>query len=89
MCFPDILHLPSTFLQLRGGVDKWLLEGISAGVGDVVVPPMGSVGVGIGAATDQVWSLTRFFSVDFLQSRISVDKCVLNKRTIKVCVNCF
>ena len=89
MCFPDILHLPSTFLQLRGGVDKWLLEGISAGVGVVVVPPMGSVGVGIGAATDQVWSLTRFFSVDFLQSRIRVDKCVLNKRTIKVCVNCF
>jgi len=53
MCFPDILHLPSTFLQLRGGVDKWLLEGISAG-GVVVVPPMpeGSEGVAGGAATD-------------------------------------
>ena len=53
MCFPDILHFPSTFLQLRGGVDKWLPEGISAG-GVVVVPPMpeGSAGVGVGAATD-------------------------------------
>ena len=53
MCFPDILHLPSTFLQLRGGVDKWLPEGISAGGVVVVVPPMpeGSAGVG-GAATD-------------------------------------
>ena len=33
---------------------------------------------------DQVWSLTRFHSVDFSKSR---KKCVFNKRTIKVCVN--
>ena len=36
----------------------------------------------------QVWSLTQFYSVDFSQSRISVKKCVFNKRTIKVCVSC-
>ena len=37
---------------------------------------------------DQVWSLTQFYSVDFSKSRISVKKCVFNKRTIKVCVSC-
>ena len=31
---------------------------------------------------------TFFYSVDFSQSRISVKKCVFNKRTIKVCVSC-
>ena len=36
----------------------------------------------------QVWSLTHFYSVDFSKSRISVKKCVFNKRTIKVCVSC-
>ena len=36
----------------------------------------------------QVWSLTQFYSVDFSQSRISVKKCVFNKRTMKVCVSC-
>ena len=36
----------------------------------------------------QVWSLTQFYSVDFSQSRVSVTKCVFNKRTIKVCVSC-
>ena len=36
----------------------------------------------------QVWSLTQFYSADFSQSRIGVKKCVLNKRTIKVCVSC-
>ena len=36
----------------------------------------------------QVWSLTQFYSVDFLQSRIGVKKCVFNKRTIKVCASC-
>ena len=33
---------------------------------------------------DQVWSLTQFYSVDFLQSRIGVKKCVFIKRTIQV-----
>ena len=36
----------------------------------------------------QVWSLSRFYSVDFSQSRIGVEKCILNKRTIKVCISC-
>ena len=36
----------------------------------------------------QVWSLTQFYSVDFSQSRIGGNKCVFNKRTIKVCVSC-
>ena len=36
----------------------------------------------------QVWSLTQFYSVDFSQSRIGVNKCVFYKRTIKVCVSC-
>ena len=32
----------------------------------------------------RVWSLTQLCSVDFSQSRISVEKCVFNKRTIQV-----
>ena len=40
-------------------------------------------------ATNQVWSLTQFYSVDFSQSRVGVKKCVFYKRTIKVCVSCF
>ena len=45
---------------------------------------------GVGGVPDelQVWSLTQFYSVDFSKSRISVKKCVFNKRTIKVCVSC-
>ena len=35
----------------------------------------------------QVWSLTQFYSVGFSQLRISVKKCVYNKRTIKVCIS--
>ena len=37
----------------------------------------------------QVWSLTQFYSVDFSKSKIDVQKCVFNKRTIKVCVSSF
>ena len=37
----------------------------------------------------QVWSLTQLYSVDFSKSRIGVKKCVLNERTIKVCVSCY
>ena len=40
------------------------------------------------ADASQVWSLTKFYSVDFSQSRIGVKKCVFNKRTIKVGVSC-
>ena len=36
----------------------------------------------------QVWSLTQFYSVDFLNSRINGKKCIFNKCTFKVCVNC-
>ena len=42
-----------------------------------------------GVATHhQVWSLTQFYSVDFSQSRIGVNKCIFYKRTIKICVSC-
>ena len=37
---------------------------------------------------EQVWPLTQFYSVDFSLSLICVQKCVCNKRTIKVCVSC-
>ena len=36
----------------------------------------------------QVWALTLFYSVDFSLSRICINKCVFNKRTIKVCGSC-
>ena len=36
----------------------------------------------------QVCSLTQLHSIDFSQSRISIKKCVFNKRTFKVCVSC-
>ena len=39
--------------------------------------------------SSQVWSLTRFYSVDFSQSRIAVKEFVFNKRSIMVCVSCF
>ena len=39
-------------------------------------------------STNQVWSLTQIYSVDFLKSRIDVKKCVFKKCTIKVCVSC-
>ena len=28
---------------------------------------------------DQVWTITQFYSVDFSQSRVTVNKCVYNK----------
>ena len=34
----------------------------------------------------KVWSLTQFYSVGISQSRISVKKCVFNKRTMEGCV---
>ena len=60
--------------------------------GNKVVPKgFPSEAVGITCKVDgkyQVWSLTQFYSVDFSQSRIGVNKCVFYKRTIKVCVSC-
>ena len=52
---------------------------IGVDVADVEVALQGGV---------QVWSLIKFNSVDFSQSRIGVKKCVFNKHTIKVCVSC-
>ena len=40
-------------------------------------------------SANQVWSLAQFYSVDLSPSEIRVNKCVHNKRTIKVCVRCF
>ena len=37
----------------------------------------------------QVWPLTQYYSVDFSQSRIGVNKYVLTKHTIKVRVSIF
>ena len=37
----------------------------------------------------QVWPLPQLYSVEFSQSRISVKKCVFDKRIIKVCISCF
>ena len=39
--------------------------------------------------SQQAWSLTQFYSVDFSRSRIGVKKWVFNKCTIKVHVSCF
>ena len=47
-----------------------------------------SLANGHGACFQQVWSLTQFYSVDFSQLRIGINKCVFYKRTIKVCVSC-
>ena len=33
-------------------------------------------------------TITQFDSLDFLQSKIGVKKCVFNKRKIKVCISC-
>ena len=43
----------------------------------------------VGYNDDKVWLQTQFYSVDSSQWRIGVEKCIFNKRTIKVCVSCF
>ena len=57
---------------------------------DAVVEGWNALTAVVSGALDrlQVWSLTQFYSVDFSQSGIGVNKCVFNKRTIKVCVSC-
>ena len=42
----------------------------------------------VGYNDDKVWLLTQFHSVDSLQSRIGVKKCIFNTHPIKVCVSC-
>ena len=37
----------------------------------------------------QIWSLTQFYSVGFSKSRIGVNECVFNERTIKGCISCL
>ena len=58
---------------------------------DPLVSSSGSLGKSPIAASAskivQVWSLTKFYSIDFSKSRIDVKKFVFNKRTIKVCVS--
>ena len=51
--------------------------------GDILAADLGVL------AGNKVWSLTKFYSVDFSQSRIGVKKCAFNNRTIKVCVSCW
>ena len=55
--------------------------------GEQLVLPQG-VELGKALQLNQVWSLIQFYSVDFSQSRIGVNKCVFYKRTIEVCVSC-
>ena len=43
----------------------------------------------VGPDEGRVWSPTQFYSVDFSQSRISVEKCTFYKHTIRVCISCF
>ena len=62
----------------------WSFDQPAAGaVGEEGLP-----GAAAAVGSGHVWSLTRFYSVDFSQSRIRLNKCVFNKRTIKVCVSC-
>ena len=41
------------------------------------------------SGSSQVWSLTQFYSVGFLQSIISVKSVSFYKHTITVCVSCY
>ena len=77
--------------SIGGGLGDLAVEGLETqvdGAGDEVVDEDEDVDESSSTADGQVWSLTQFYSVDFSQSRISVIKCVFNKRTIKVCVSC-
>ena len=77
--------------SIGGGLGDLAVEGLETqvdGAGDEVADEDEDVDESSSTADGQVWSLTQFYSVDFSQSRISVIKCVFNKRTIKVCVSC-
>ena len=65
----------------RRGGDKVVVLGVCLGY-DVGV----RVGYG-GPGCSSCWSLTQFYSVNFSQSSIGVQKCVFNQRTIKICVS--
>ena len=80
-----LLHHPGQLAQLGFHVHHPLL-GLFRASGPGVEPA--GLGHGGESGGNQVWSLTQFYSVDFSQSRIGVQKCVFNKRTIKVCVSC-
>ena len=77
-----LFHFLGNLPLLPGLGLNYLLDGFDADVVLFVFVVFHYLGV------DQVWSLTQFYSVDFSQSRIGVNKCIFNKRTIKVCVSC-
>ena len=69
----------------------FVTAGLGAGLEAVVAPVNGFLaaeGPVAGRLEAQLWSLTQLYYVDISQSRIGVKKCVLNKRTIKVCASC-
>ena len=74
--------------ELEGTTSGMCTERVSSMSGSSI--PAGSLlSTGnLGSDSVQVWSLIQFYSVDFSQSRIGVNKCVFYKRTIKVCVSC-
>lgn len=67
----------------RRGGHKVVVLGVCLGY-DIRV----RVGYG-GPSCSSCWSLTQFYSVDFSLSRIGVQKCVFNQRTVNVCVSYF
>ena len=77
---PSLLHQDQTLLVV---VHVPTLVGVDEG--EVVGPRLS----GVDEALQGIRSLSELYSVDFSQSRISVEKCVFNRRTIKVCVTCF
>ena len=76
---------------LVGAEAAFVTAGLGAGLEAVVAPVNGFLaaeGPVAGRLEAQLWSLTQLYYVDISQSRIGVKKCVLNKRTIKVCASC-
>ena len=58
-------------------------------VATTLTDPLATTGLpGTALLITMLMSLTQFYSVDFSQSRIGVNKCVFYKRTIKVCISC-
>ena len=72
-----------------------VLESVLTGVGDPTnvaekdplvgvtfffrLEALGACDAYVPVGTHQVWSLTKFYSVDFLQPRTAVRKCIFNK----------
>ena len=62
----------------------WTCEVITSDKGS----PLGTGYVGYVGDLELVWSLTQFYAVDLSRLRIVLEKCLFNKRTIKVFVSC-